>query len=407
MLIHWIWLATRPNLTDREKLALLHKHHGPEELYFSDAKALLKEGLKQPAVDALLDKDLKEAQKILDSCVDKDIRICTYADAAYPARLKNIVDPPLVFYYKGYLPAMDDTPVIALVGTRKASAYGVNTAKRMGYQLAKCGAVVVSGLAEGNDGAGATGALMAGGTVIGVLGCGADVVYPSFHRSLYADTQHNGCLLTEFPPGTPPYKWNFPKRNRIISGLSCGVLVVEAPDRSGSLITARLAAEQGRDVFVVPGNIDVPTFVGSNALLREGAIIATCGWDVVSEYAYIYPEKIQKPDSGNRIIARQTHTDTVPMVAQNPISPGEIGHSDKKKEKKLVDNPAKPPYSVIRDALSPEERNIVDALQTGACLVDHIVAKTHMPTASVLATLTMLQIKGIIELQPGNRVQLK
>ena len=321
MLIHWIWLATRPNLTDREKVMLLQRFQEPEEIYFSDAEGLRKQNFKQPAMEALLDKSLDDAQKILDACMDKDIHICTYADAAYPARLKNIVDPPLVLYYKGYLPQMDDVPVIALVGTRKASVYGLSTAKRMGYQLAKCAAVVVSGLAEGIDGAGASGALMAQGTVVGVLGCGADVVYPSFHRSLYADTQHNGCLLTEFPPGTPPHKWNFPKRNRIMSGLSCGVLVVEAPEHSGSLITARLAAEQGRDVFVVPGNIDVPTFVGSNALLREGASIATCGWDVVEEYAYIYPGKVQKFVGGNRITAMPMHSDTVPMVAQKPRSP--------------------------------------------------------------------------------------
>ncbi len=407
MLIHWIWLATRTHLTDAQKIALLQMYHEPEGLYFADKQALHKLDIKPDAMESLLDKDLDNAQKILDDCINKDIRVCTYGDALYPARLKNIIDPPLVLYYRGYLPAMDDTPVIAIVGTRKASVYGLSTAKRMGYQLAKCGAITVSGLAEGIDGAGASGALMADGMVIGVLGCGADVVYPSFHRSLYADIRHNGCLLTEFPPGTPPYSWNFPKRNRILSGLSCGVMVVEAPNRSGSLITANLAGEQGRDVFVVPGNIDVDTFVGSNELLRQGATMVTCGWDVMAEYAAIYPDKVKKFAGGNRITAVPLHTDSVPMVAQKPRSPGKTRDFDKKKQKKPIDNAAKPPYSVIRDTLSSQELSVVDALEKGECLVDDVVAQTGLSARDVLSALTMLQVKGVVTAKPGNRFLLK
>jgi DNA processing protein len=157
----------------------------------------------------------------------------------------------------------------------------MQTAKRMGYQIAKCGGIVVSGLAYGIDGMAMSGALTAGQKVIGVLGCGADIVYPKENRWLYRDVERYGCIMSEFVPGTPPHPWNFPKRNRVLSGMSCGVLVVEAPEKSGSLITANLAAEQGRDVFVVPGNIDMPGFVGSNRLLQEGAILAASSMAVI------------------------------------------------------------------------------------------------------------------------------
>lgn len=404
MLIHWIWLATRTGLNEREKFALLQHFQDPEDIFYAQAEVL---DVKPDGLEALLDKDLTASRKILDECVDKDIHICTLQDAAYPAKLKNIADPPLVLYYKGRLPDFDSAPAIAVVGTRKATPYGVNAANRMGYQIAKCGAMVVTGLAEGIDGAGAKGALMADGTVVGVLGCGADRVYPAFHRSLYADTQRCGCLITEYPPGTPPYKWNFPKRNRIISGLSNGVLVVEAPEKSGSLITARDAAEQGRDVFVVPGNIDVLTFVGSNALLKEGAAPATCGWDVVGEYAALYPGGLRPFTGTGPMLVAQDPEKPAAKVAQKPLSPAKAPPSDRKKEKKPIDKTEKPPYSDIHDALSEEERRIATLLENGEKLVDDVIAESGLSASRVSSVLTMLQIKGIIIRKPGNLLSLK
>jgi len=279
MLIHWIWLATRPHMTDWVKATLVRHFGDAESVYFAGDYSGI-EGLTQEGIEALKDRNLTPAEEILAQCDREGLQILTYQDAAYPKRLQNIPDPPLVFYYKGRLPDFDGLPLIGVVGTRRASAYGLTAAKRMGYQIARCGGVVVSGMAAGIDGMSMKGALTAGGTVVGVLGCGADVVYPIGNRSLFSDTARYGCILSEFPPGTPPVKWNFPKRNRVISGLSCGVLVVEAPEKSGALITARQAADQGRDVFVVPGNIDVDTFVGSNRLLRDGATAVSSGWDI-------------------------------------------------------------------------------------------------------------------------------
>ena len=415
MLIHWIWFSTRPGLSDRGRAAVLQHFHDAEDIYYADPEAIAcVEGISAEACESLAEKDLKAAEEILSQCAKKDIHILTYQDAAYPARLKAISDPPVVLYYKGTLPELDALPVIAVVGTRKASAYGMTTAKRMGYQIAACGGVVLSGAADGIDSMAMRGALSAGGTVVAVLGCGADVVYPRGNRSLYADTQANGCLLTEFPPGTEPYAWNFPKRNRLMSGLSCGVLVVEAPEKSGALITVRQAAEQGRDVFVVPGNIDVDTCKGSNALMRDGGIPISSGWDVLSEYEALFPGKIQDRCKPGRQVAypdevakAQEETErNLPKVAQKPA----VLAKTKANKKKEIDNGQVRPYIDAEDkrpALSQREEALVALLREGVTLVDDLIARSGEPAGAVLADLTMLEVKGIVTRLPGKRVAIK
>lgn len=416
MLIHWIWLAHRPGLSDRLKAALLQQFRDPEDIFFAETDAFRHvDGISEEAIGSLGDKDLSGAQKILEESDRKKLRILTYRDAAYPARLKNIADPPLVLYYKGQLPEFDALPVIGVVGTRKASAYGLQTAKRMGYQIGKCGGIVVSGMAYGIDGMAMSGALSAGQKTVGVLGCGADIVYPISNRALFRDVEEFGCILSEFPPGTPPAKWTFPKRNRIISGLSCGVLVVEAPEKSGALITARLAADQGRDVFAVPGNIDIPTFAGSNRLLRDGAIMVSSGWDVLSEYTGLFPDKIRKLDAPARQsaypdeLARQE--EPAPLkVAQKAAVPGKKKDLKKEFKKKAIDKAASSPYSDVNTVLaglSPEGQKIVSCLQNGERLVDDVVAETGLTTGKLLAALTMLELKGVIKRLPGKRISLK
>lgn len=419
MLIHWIWLSIRPSVSDRVKVELLRHFRDPEDIYFAAGDAFEHiEAVTQEAADSLRDKDLKAAQKILNDCAKYNIHILTYRDAAYPGRLKNIPDPPVVLYYKGNLPDFDGEPLIGVVGTRHASAYGLGVAKRMGYQIAKCGGTVVSGAAAGIDSASMQGALTAGGGVVAVLGCGADVIYPPSNRALYRDTERYGCLLTEFPPETPPNGRNFPKRNRIISGLSCGLLVVEAPEKSGSLITARLAADQGRDVFAVPGNIDVPTFEGSNRLLREGAILATSGWDVMGEYEARYPDKIHRenaparqagyPDEVERA-AGQNGKKSAPVAQKSRVS-GEKPAPEGENDKKAIDNGASSPYSDVNKpkvALSGLEQSIVDALDSEPKLVDDVIAETGLGTAKVLSALTILEIRGIVKRHPGKRISLK
>ena len=420
-LLHWIWLAHRPGLSDRGRAALLQRFQDPEDIFYADRKTLAEvEGLSGTGLEALGDKSLDEAQSILKICRDKKLGILTFQDAAYPRRLRNISDPPAVLYYKGQIPDLESCPAIAVVGTRKASAYGLTTAKRMGYQIARCGGIVVSGMAYGIDGMATAGALTAGSPAVGVLGCGVDVVYPMSNRSLFRDMEEYGWLVSEFPPGYPPSRWTFPKRNRIISGMCNGVLVIEAPEKSGSLITARQAAEQGRDVFVVPGNIDLPSFQGSNQLLRDGAIMVSSGWEVVSEYEGLYPNSLRKElgqccqtaypeevqfaaDSGKQY----------EKVAQDIQKPKQIRNLKKKLDKidkKDIDNTASRPYSVVDTdsiPLSDEERSVIQILEQGERLVDDVIAQTGLPAGKLLSLLTMLELKGVVRRLPGKRIALQ
>ena len=419
MLIHWIWLAHRTGISERMKVRILQHFQDPEDSYYADGESYRHiDGITPEAVQALQDKDLTCAETILETCRREGLHLLTFQDAAYPSKLKNIADPPILLYYKGQLPDFDALPVIGVVGTRKASAYGMQTAKRMGYQIGKCGGIVVSGMAYGIDGMAMSGALTADQITVGVLGCGADLVYPLSNRALFRDVEQYGCILSEFAPGTPPAKWTFPKRNRIISGLSNGVLVVEAPEGSGALITANHAMEQGRDVFVVPGNIDQPGFVGSHRLLRDGATLVSSGWDILSEYEALYPDKIHREDapSHQRVYPDELKKITeeaekpVPKVAQKPALPGKNRPLKKILEKKTIDKEPKDAYSDVNTALpklSEQEQKIVDALASGERLVDDVIAETGLSTGKILALLTMLELKGVIKRLPGKRIGMK
>ena len=414
MLIHWIWFATRTGMGDKTKSVLLSHFEEPEAIYFAPEPEFGRfEELSPSAVESLTDKDLTEAEEILRQCQEKGIHILTFQDAAYPARLKNIPDPPMVLYYKGTLPVFDELPVIGVVGTRKASVYGMTTAKRLGYQIAACGGTVVSGIASGIDSVAMKGALTAGGTVVGVLGCGADVIYPAANRWLYADTEKYGCLLTEFPPGTPPLGRNFPRRNRIISGLSCGVLVVEAPERSGALITARLSADQGRDVFVVPANIDVESAKGSNALMRDGAIPVSSGWDILSEYQHQFPGKVRQKRTNVSLTVNDQELSREreePLkVAQKPRRSEEKKPKKEPARKKGIDNSEKSAYSDTKKTqtvLSQQEQSLVELLGKGQMLVDDLIDASGQAPGAILASLTMLEVKGVVRRLPGRFVEL-
>ena len=295
MQLYWIWLSMLPGISEREKRYMLAYFGSPEDCYHGEeADFAGMEELHQSAAEALQNKDLTQARGILRLCEKYGIEILTFYDKRFPVVLRNIPDPPLVLYYRGKLPEFNTRPMIGVVGTRKASVYGLKSARQLGKELTQHGMLVVSGMAEGIDAMATWGALDACGTPVGVLGCGVDRIYPRCNRDLFRKMEHEGCLLSEYPPGTPPNRWQFPRRNRIISGLSCGVLVVEAPEKSGALITARQALEQGRDVYVVPGNIGVETCAGSNGLLRDGAVAVMSGWDIAGEYVYHYPSIITR-----------------------------------------------------------------------------------------------------------------
>lgn len=398
MLAHWIWLATRRGVSARTAVELLQAFPDIESLYYARDYRPCR-GLDERSLASLLDKSLEEANSILERCRETGISILTYADGAYPTRLRNISDPPMVLYYKGTLPEFDGEAAVAVVGTRKASIYGCVVAKRMGFQIAKCGGLVVSGLAGGVDAMAMHGALMADGKAVGVLGCGADVVYPRSNESLYRDTERHGCLLTEFPPGTAPLGRNFPRRNRIISGLCCGVVVVEAPIKSGALITAQCALDQGRDVFAVPGNIDSPASAGCNALLREGAVMVRHGWDVMEEYEARFPDKLHRWVGGMPL---GTYPQDMIELRQDPLV-------SEPSAEKVVDNGTETTYHDVRKQLTDltsDEQRIYAQLTAQMKHIDQVIADADLPADKVLAALTMLEIKGLVSRHPGKYYSL-
>ena len=377
MQIYWVWLSTR-KLSDREKIAVLTHFGSAEDVYYANDFRDVP-GLDAEAQTVLGDKSLEEAEQILQQAKRQKIRVLTWADADYPARLKNIVDPPLVLYCRGQLPDLSENVAIGVVGTRKASVYGMRTARRIGAELAACGGVVISGAAAGIDTEAMEGALSQGGTTIGVLGCGVDKVFPASNWQLYEKVTQQGCLLSEFVPGTIAYKWNFPRRNRIISGLSQGVLVVEAPKNSGALITARQALEQGRDIYAVPGNVDVASCQGSNALLREGATMVTGGWDILSEYVGLYPNKLRQ---------RPLEEKVTPVVPER------------------IDNPLPLEYSVRENgSQDPAEARILQALTPGKMHINMLTELTGMTSGEVMSALTMMEIEGLVQTLPGGWVE--
>lgn len=396
MLLYWLWLAQCNEVKDGVKAALVRRFEDPERLFFAEKQEILDaeiEGLTGEHLDILLRHDLSAAEETLSDCAKAGLQVLTYDSPLYPRRLKAIYDPPIVLFYRGTLPDFDKLPTIGVVGTRHPSVYGRQAAKRLGGEIAAAGGLVVSGLAEGIDGAAMEAALSAGFPAVGVLGCGADVVYPRKHKALFQETERLGCILSEYAPGSPPLGWHFPRRNRIISGLSCGVVVVEAPERSGSLLTAKHALEQGRDVFVVPGNVDMESFRGSNQLLRSGAIAVSSGRDVMEEYDLLYPEKLlpKKGLDKPKKAEKQEPKPEAPEILK----------------KKTIDNGNPPPYSGQNDilqGLSADEQTVMTAIGTGIESVDDVIAKTGLPSGKVLGILTMLEIRKKIVRHPGKRV---
>lgn len=394
MLLYWLWFHLLTGLTVSQKRALLEYFHDPEQLYRATESAYRTAvQLPEESYTALSDKELKNARALAAECSQKRIGIVTIGDSGYPARLRQIPDAPLVLYYRGRLPNWEAYPAIGIVGTRKASGYGLQIAEKMGAQIAACGGMVVSGAADGIDSAAMKQALLQDGPVVGVLGFGADVVYPASSRKLFAQLEEKGCLISEYPPGTPGYKWNFPQRNRLISGISHGVLVVEAPERSGALITARHAMEQGREVFVVPGNINSDTSAGSNNLLREGATAVFEGYDILREYASRFPGQIRKAEP-----------------KEIPHIPEKVEVVPTKPAKKPIDNREVTQYSVLNSGagtLTEEEKTLLSHLTPKIEGVDEVIARSGMETAKALSVLTKLSLKGMVKHHPGKCISLK
>ena len=379
---YWVWLSECRGVSNQTRLALLRHFGSPEDVFYADTgEILLTEGITREQAKALEDHKLDKTDKILADCQRLGLRILTIQDAEYPGRLQNIYDPPCLLYVKGRLPAIDETAAVAVVGTRDCTPYGVACAEKLGYGLASGGAVVVSGLAKGIDAAASRGALRAGGVTVGVVGNGLDVHYPYESRYLYEDIAAAGVLLSEYPPGTEPAGNHFPARNRIISGLSLATLVVEAPERSGALITAETALEQGRDVFAVPGPIDAPASVGCNRLIRDGAGLVSDAWDILREYAGRFPEKLKQDEAREQ--------------------PAVLGYQARQKAEP---KPVPPSLDLNKSSLTDDQLNLLRAMSDEEpALVDDLIEQTGIPTRRVLSALTLLEMEQLVTQHSGKR----
>lgn len=385
---YWVWLAALPGVGSRVKLRLLEHFSSPEEIYYAQPEELLLTGAVDKLQAKLLaDKSLTRAEDVLAACAKAGQFIVTMDDTTYPARLRDIFDPPLLLYGKGSMPIFDDEAAIAVVGTRKCTAYGLDVASQLGYELAKQGALVLSGMAKGIDTAAMKGALRAGGFTAAVLGGGVDVIYPAENRRLYEDVAATGVLLSEYPPGTEPIASHFPVRNRILSGLSLAAVVVEAPERSGALITASTALEQGREVFAVPGPINASDSKGCNALIRDGAGLVSEAWDILGFYEGRFPHKLRRLRAALPDLPKGT--DTAETTNDAPAV---------KKQK----TPALPVLDVSRGpgGLTDDQLSLLRVLPTDAALLaDDAALQTDIPIRRVLSALTMLEIDGYVRRQ--------
>lgn len=280
------WLTTVDGMTLKRAAALIERFGSAEGVYGASRESLMKIPQMTPELaDAVASS--KNAELVIAKTAEfekKGIRLLAISNPEYPELLREIYDPPLLLYVKGRLPGAK-LPMVAVIGSRNCSDYGLNAAYKLSKDLALRGVVIVSGMARGIDGMAHKGAMDAnppdgGASTVAVLGCGVDVCYPADNHALYDRLARDGCIISEYPPGTEPLKYNFPQRNRIISGLSLGVIVVEAAVRSGTSITVDMALEQGRDVFVVPGSIFSRLSEGTNAMIKNGAVPIT-GYDDV------------------------------------------------------------------------------------------------------------------------------
>jgi len=281
--LHWLALRLVPGLGSRKAGQLIERFRTPQAVFRASPSELEAAGLNPGVARSVASGcAFEEAAGQHEKALETGTELIALSDPRYPARLREIFDPPVVLFARGRIELLASL-MLGVVGTRRPTPYGLAVAERLASDLARAGLTIVSGMARGIDTASHKGALAAGGDTVAVLGCGVDVVYPSENRKLAAELAEKGLLLSEFPMGAPAYPQNFPIRNRIISGMSTGVVVVEGAEYSGSAITAKLALDQGREVFAVPGNITSKTSWGPNLLIRQGARLVQDWNDVTSE----------------------------------------------------------------------------------------------------------------------------
>ena len=410
---YWVWLLMVLGPHNAKSYELYKKYGDIRKLY--DVIKNKKIELTSATEKRASKHDLRDAQKIVDWCDKKGVKIITLEDSEYPERLSSIYNPPILLFCLGTLDFVDDEVVIAIVGTRKPSEYSVNVAGQIAVNLAKLGVVTVSGFALGIDSVVHGCSLREKERTIAVLGCGIDYNYPKENAKLKKIIAQNGAVITEYLPGTLPMGSNFPERNRIMSGLSNGVLIIEADNKSGSLITAEHAISQGRDVFCVPpANIFDRRYSGVIKYIRDGATPVFSHLDIVYTYLEDLQEKIN-PDNPYEDYS----FDLENQLAKNSRE------DEKNKEKKTKTRKRKEEIETKEENIEYKSEEKIDekkeldldsydeiqveilkALQMGNFIPDEIVRKTGLSIDDVLTSLVELELMGTVEIMPGGRYKL-
>lgn len=386
---YWLWLSAA-NVSIRTKWAVIEHFQDAELAFNAPDGELEKLGIGSKELQALEQRELKRAARIESVCRSKGIDIICFTDPHYPKRLKNISCPPVVLYAKGRLPGIDNNAPIAIIGTRKASIYGLNMAKRMAYEVCDCGCPLVSLVNGPIDEAALKGAMLCDASCVGVLASSLDE-----ESRRIEDIAARGAVISEIAPGTESQKHHFKDRNRIAAGLSVGVLVIEAPEKSGTKYFCEEAAEQGKEIFALPGNADAENSKGTLALIKEGAKLVTRGYEVAEEFKALYPDKLKIKTEYNMPQEIKEREDMSMKTEADPIP---------------VDKPAGKAYIDLKDqlsSLSEEQLKIISSIEPPSSHIDDIIERSGLPTAKVLGQLTMLELKGFVRREPGRRFSVK
>lgn len=415
-LLHTVWLSLSctPGLETFSKL--LNRFESPEKIYDADGESIAScIGSRSSDYNLLIDKSTERAERIIDFCKRKNIGILTYFDDRFPNKLRKIKNPPVLFYYRGVLPDFNSETFISIVGTRLLTEYGKRNTFSASCDLARAGAIIVSGMAIGIDGVAHAGALAAGKRTVAILGCGIDICYPIHHRKLAQNIVKTGCVITEYAPGTRPDKHNFPTRNRLISGLSDATLLIEGRERSGALITARRALEQKRLVYALPGNVGNVNSEASNLIIKNGAKLFTSADDVVRDFDKIYPGKLNP-----FVLSEQFDADMDFILSELEVSSDvrdldNTRNTEKSPKKTDRQTPSVKESVMDKEQIEKKESEVLAFDKSTLslykkipvnkdCSVEDLIDESHT-LREVMQCLLKLEIAKFIVMLPGDRVK--
>lgn len=412
---YWIWLALALGYKTPKALKVCEFSFSIAEFYeCGESRWKLCPGITPADIQKLRYTSLESADKIINRCLELGVDIITFDDERYPKCLRNIYAPPCVLYVKGDFPDFDNRFTVGIVGTRKASKYGLRVAYDAASNLTRAGALIVSGGALGIDSAGHRGALAAGGDTVCVLGVGIDVNYIGQNTKMREYITTHGCLVTEYPPGTQAKPYHFPARNRIIAAFSDAVLIVEAAKRSGALITAGLAQEQGKEVFAVMGNINAAYSEGTNALIKDGAYPYTHYTDIIDAFPNVYvtrktdvratdaaleaiPVKgnLPKQVGKNRLVQASDKETGVSRTAEEKSS-CVLKEENSSKNENIPENNRNTQNDKI-EKISSEARRVYDAIKQGETVsTDELCIRLGLLPHKILPFITELEIEGLV-----------